>query len=140
MPQNVSAQIVCQSPNVWDFDEKKVSLGVRSPCVCIYCICCPNCLVCSALLLTLTTHPHTTGTSASGIPTVRRHQRLASAHCDNTVRFIQKLHFHSILNILNCMHYSMVKNSIADLGVSFPNCPKSGQISQHFFSSYLTIF
>ena len=24
MPQNASAQIVCQSPKVWDFDEKKV--------------------------------------------------------------------------------------------------------------------
>ena len=23
MPQNVSAQIVCQSPKVWDFDEKR---------------------------------------------------------------------------------------------------------------------
>jgi hypothetical protein len=24
MPQNVSAQIVCQSPKVWDFDEKRL--------------------------------------------------------------------------------------------------------------------
>ena len=24
MPQNLSAQIVCQSPNVWDFDEKRL--------------------------------------------------------------------------------------------------------------------
>ena len=24
MPQNLSAQIVCPSPKVWDFDEKKV--------------------------------------------------------------------------------------------------------------------
>jgi hypothetical protein len=31
MPQNLSAQIVCSSPKVWDFDEKKASLGVRSP-------------------------------------------------------------------------------------------------------------
>ena len=30
MPQNLSAQIVCPSPEVWDFDEKKPSLGVRS--------------------------------------------------------------------------------------------------------------
>ena len=80
----------------------------------VYCICCPNCLVCSALLLALTTHPHTT-TSASGIPTVRRHQRRASAHCDNTVRFIQKLHFHRILYYCNCMNFSIVK----DLGVNF---------------------
>ena len=33
MPQNLSAQIVCPSPKVWDFDEKKASLGVRSPCL-----------------------------------------------------------------------------------------------------------
>ena len=31
MPQNLSAQIVCPSPKVWDCDEKKASLGVRSP-------------------------------------------------------------------------------------------------------------
>ena len=31
MPQSLSAQIVCLSPKVWDFDEKKASLGVRSP-------------------------------------------------------------------------------------------------------------
>ena len=24
MPQNVSAQIVCQRPNVWDFDERRL--------------------------------------------------------------------------------------------------------------------
>ena len=28
---NISAQIVCPSPKVLDFDEKKASLGVRSP-------------------------------------------------------------------------------------------------------------
>ena len=33
IPQNLFAQIVCPSPKVWDFDEKKASLGVRSPCV-----------------------------------------------------------------------------------------------------------
>ena len=32
MPPNLSAQIVCLSPKVWDIDEKKASLGVRSPC------------------------------------------------------------------------------------------------------------
>ena len=32
MPQNLSAQIVCPSPKFWDFDEKKASLGFRSPC------------------------------------------------------------------------------------------------------------
>ena len=32
MPQNVSAEIVCPSPKVWDFDGKKASLGVRSSC------------------------------------------------------------------------------------------------------------
>ena len=32
MPQNLSAQFVCPSPKVWDFDEKKASLGVGSPC------------------------------------------------------------------------------------------------------------
>ena len=37
IPQNVSAKIVCQSQNVWDFDEKKVSLGVHSPWSPIYC-------------------------------------------------------------------------------------------------------
>ena len=31
MPQNLSAQIVCPSPKFWDLDEKKASLGVRSP-------------------------------------------------------------------------------------------------------------
>ena len=31
IPQNLSAQFVCPSPKVWDFDEKKASLGVRSP-------------------------------------------------------------------------------------------------------------
>ena len=31
MPKNVSAEIVCPIPKVWDFDEKKASLGVRSP-------------------------------------------------------------------------------------------------------------
>ena len=36
MPQNLSAQIVCLSPKVWDFDEKKASLGVRSPCPVVY--------------------------------------------------------------------------------------------------------
>ena len=31
MPQNISAQIVCPtSPEVWDFDKKKASLGVAS--------------------------------------------------------------------------------------------------------------
>ena len=32
MYQNLSAQIVCPSPKVWYFYEKKASLGVRSPC------------------------------------------------------------------------------------------------------------
>ena len=27
----ISTQIVCPSPKVWDFDEKRASLGVRSP-------------------------------------------------------------------------------------------------------------
>ena len=27
MPQNVSAQVVCPSPKVWDFDEKRFSLA-----------------------------------------------------------------------------------------------------------------
>ena len=31
--KNVSAQIVYPSPKIWDFDEKKASLGVLSPCV-----------------------------------------------------------------------------------------------------------
>ena len=31
MPQNLSAQIVSPSSKVWNFDEKKASLGVRSP-------------------------------------------------------------------------------------------------------------
>ena len=38
MPQNLSAQIVCLSPKVWDFDEKKASLGVRSPWVKVLCV------------------------------------------------------------------------------------------------------
>ena len=33
MPQNLSDQFVCPSPKVLDFNEKKVSLGVRSPCL-----------------------------------------------------------------------------------------------------------
>ena len=32
MPQNISAQNVCPSPNVWDFSKKNLSLGVRIPC------------------------------------------------------------------------------------------------------------
>ena len=32
MPQNLSVQFVCPSPKVLDFNEKKASLGVRSPC------------------------------------------------------------------------------------------------------------
>jgi hypothetical protein len=31
MPQNLSAQFVCPSPNVQDFNEKRASFGVRSP-------------------------------------------------------------------------------------------------------------
>ena len=31
MLQNLSAQFVCLSPKVLDFNEKKASLGVRSP-------------------------------------------------------------------------------------------------------------
>ena len=31
MPKNLSAQTVGQSPEVWDFNEKKASLGVLSP-------------------------------------------------------------------------------------------------------------
>ena len=31
IPQNLSAQFVCSSPKVLDFNEKKASLGVRSP-------------------------------------------------------------------------------------------------------------
>ena len=31
IPQNLSAQFVCPSPKVLDFNEKKASLGVRSP-------------------------------------------------------------------------------------------------------------
>ena len=31
IPKSVSAQIVCLSPKVWDFDEKKASLDVCSP-------------------------------------------------------------------------------------------------------------
>ena len=30
MPQNLTAHIVCLSPNVWYFDEKRLHLGVRS--------------------------------------------------------------------------------------------------------------
>ena len=33
IPQNLSAQFVCPSPKVLDFNEKKVKLGVRSPCL-----------------------------------------------------------------------------------------------------------
>ena len=32
MPQNLSALFVCPNPKVLDFNEKKASLGVRSPC------------------------------------------------------------------------------------------------------------
>ena len=32
MPPNLSPQIVWLSPKIWDFDEKKASLGVRSVC------------------------------------------------------------------------------------------------------------
>ena len=32
MPQNLSAQFVCSSLKVWDFDKKKASLGNRCPC------------------------------------------------------------------------------------------------------------
>ena len=32
MPQNLNAQFVCPSPKNLDFNEKKASLGVRSPC------------------------------------------------------------------------------------------------------------
>ena len=32
MPQNVSAQFVCPSQKVMDFNDKKDSLGVRSQC------------------------------------------------------------------------------------------------------------
>ena len=35
MPKNLSAQIVCPCPKVWDFDKKKASLGVLSPYVCL---------------------------------------------------------------------------------------------------------
>ena len=31
IPQNLSAQFVCPSPKVLDFNEKKASLGVHSP-------------------------------------------------------------------------------------------------------------
>ena len=31
MSRNLSAQFVCPSPKVWDFNQKKASLGVRSP-------------------------------------------------------------------------------------------------------------
>ena len=37
MPQKLSAQIVCSSPKVWDVEEKKASLGVRSPCSKAFC-------------------------------------------------------------------------------------------------------
>ena len=33
MPQNLSAQIVCFKPKNWNFDGKKASFGVRSPCI-----------------------------------------------------------------------------------------------------------
>ena len=29
MPQNLSAQIVCPSPKVWDFDEKRLAIIVQ---------------------------------------------------------------------------------------------------------------
>ena len=32
MPQDLSAQIVCFKPKNWNFDGKKASFGVRSPC------------------------------------------------------------------------------------------------------------
>ena len=32
IPKNLSSQIVCPSPKVWDFNEKKVSLGILSLC------------------------------------------------------------------------------------------------------------
>jgi hypothetical protein len=32
IPHNLSAQIVCTSPKIWDFDEKKATLG--SLCIC----------------------------------------------------------------------------------------------------------
>ena len=32
MPKNLSAQIVCPNPKVWDFDEKRLHWVVRSPC------------------------------------------------------------------------------------------------------------
>ena len=32
MPQKCSAQFVCPSPKVWDFQKKRNSLGVRSSC------------------------------------------------------------------------------------------------------------
>ena len=35
MPQNLSAQFVCPSPKVLDFNEKKTSLGVCSPWLCL---------------------------------------------------------------------------------------------------------
>ena len=31
LAENISAQFVCPSPKVWYFNEKKPSLGVRSP-------------------------------------------------------------------------------------------------------------
>ena len=36
IPQNLSAQIVCPRPKLWDFDEKKASLGVHGPCTVQY--------------------------------------------------------------------------------------------------------
>ena len=39
MPQNLSSQIVCLSTKV-DFDEKKASVGVHSPCQLIFAVQC----------------------------------------------------------------------------------------------------
>ena len=36
MGQHLFSQIVCPSPKVWDFDEKKALLGVRSPWTYVY--------------------------------------------------------------------------------------------------------
>jgi hypothetical protein len=35
-PQNLSAQFVCPSPKVLDFNEKKASLGAHIPCKYVY--------------------------------------------------------------------------------------------------------
>ena len=43
MPQNLSAQIVCPNPKVWDLDEKKASLGVR-------CLWLPSLVYCGKVL------------------------------------------------------------------------------------------